>query len=809
MDNLIRDLRFALRGLARSRGFTLAAVLCLALGMAATSAIFSVVDAVLLEPVPFAEPERVVVIWEQFLLQDTPKSPASGREFLDLREQSTVFESVAALAPQLVTLSGGDEPRELLAGRATAGIFPALGWNAAVGRAFTPEEDVFGRHEVAVLSDALWRERFGADPQIAGRAITLDGKPYVVTGVLPAGCDFGGYEFDLWLPQGLSPERLMPRHMRTLTLIGRLKEGIGVARAQAQMDLVARRFQRDFPESYPEGSGWGIRLVPAYEDLVGDVRGILLVLFGAVGLVLVIACLNVANLLLARAASRGKEVAIRTALGSSRGILVRQFLIEGLLLSSLGAALGLLLAVWITRALAAHGPADIPRLDQVRVDGGVLLFTLGLVLVTGVGFGLVPVLHSARKNLRTPLQEGGKTSAGSGGHRGRSALVVVEIAVAVVVLIAAGLMIKSFRRTLAVDPGFRAAGLLTVPVTLVRPRYPEDSQVTAFQRRLLERVEGLPGVAGAAIASEIPLAQGPQLSGDLTLEGRVFGPTDPPPATGWRIVTPDYFDTLGIPLLRGRRFTLGDDASAPGVVIVEDDLAQRLWPGENPLGKRLRLNARTPEQSVWRTVVGVVGHVRQDGLAEAGGDQLYVPLAQYPFRLLHLVVRTPAAPAGLARGLREAIWSIDRDLPFALRTVEEVIGESLRRTRFSTFLFAAFGVIALTLTVIGVYGVMAYSVSQRTRDVGIRIALGARAADVLRWVVVEGAVLAGSGIALGLVAAWTLSRLMAALLYGVTATDLATFLAVPLLLGAMALAASFFPARRAARVDPVVALRDA
>jgi putative ABC transport system permease protein len=591
--------------------------------------------------------------------------------------------------------------------------------------------------------------------------------------------------------------------------VGRLAPGVGLERAQAEMDVVAARFARDDSEAYPEGSGWGIRVVPAYEDLVGDVRTTLLVLFGAVGLVLAIACANVANLLLARATARSKEVAIRTALGSSRRTLVRQFLLEGLVLSALGAAVGLLLAVWGTRALAAHGPVEIPRLDQAHVDGGVVLFTGALVLVTGVVFGLVPVLHSARKDLRSPLQEGGKTSTGGGSHRSRSALVVAEIAVAVVVLVGAGLMIKSFGRMLAVDPGFRAGGVLTAPLTLPRPRYPEDAQVIAFERRLLERVAGVPGVTAAALASQIPMGTGPDLSGDLVVEGRVVGPTEPPPLTGWRIVSPGYFAAMRIPLRGGRDFTAADDERAPGVVIVDEELARRLWPDEEPLGKRLRLNGRTPEQSILRTVVGVAGHVRQHGLTEAAGDQLYVPLAQYPYRLLHLVARTAVAPEALAGGLREAVWAVDRDLPFTLQTAEQVIAESLRRPRFNALLFTVFGLIAFTLTAVGVYGVMAYSVSQRTRDVGIRIALGARAADVLREVVAQGAVLAGTGIAFGLAAAWSLSRLMATLLYGVTATDLATFLAVPLVLGATALAASFFPARRAARVDPVEALRDA
>jgi putative ABC transport system permease protein len=809
MEALLRDLRLASRNLLKHRGFTLAALLCLGLGMGASSAIFSVVDAVLLEPLPFAEPDRVVMIWNRFLLQDNPKAPFSGREFLDLESQSTMLEEVALVAPQFVSLTGDGEPRELLAARATAGIFPVLGVEAAVGRVFTPEEDAFGKNDVAVLSHRLWQERFGSDPGIAGKKITIDGRPFLVTGVLPEGFSFGINDFDLWFPQGWNPEKLMPRQVRTAMLAGRLKDGVSLAAAQAEMDVIAKRFERDNPESYPAGSGYGIRLAPAHEDLVGEVRTTLLVLFGAVGLVLAISCLNVANLLVARASSRSKEVAIRTALGSSRGTLVRQFLTEGLLLSLLGAGLGLLLAFWATRTLVAFDPGNIPRLDQVHLDASVLLFTLGLVLVTGVAFGLVPVFHSTAKSLRDPLQDGGKTSAGTAHHRVRSALVVAQVGLAVVVLIGAGLMIKSFRRLLDVDPGFRTKGLLTARFTLTRARYPEDSGVLAFQRQLQHQLSTLSGVRSAALASELPMGAGLGISGDVTLEGRDLGPDEPPPVTGWRMVGPGYFQTLRIPVLQGRAFTPADDEKAPGAVIVEEDLARRLWPGESPLGKRLKLNARTPEESIWRTVVGVVGHVRQQGLADAGGDQLYVPLPQYPTRVVTLVVDpSSASPESLASGVREALWSVDRDLPLEIRTIDQVIDDSLTRQRFNTFLFTAFGVIALTLTVIGVYGVMAYSVAQRTRDVGIRMALGARRADVLRSIVGQGAVLTSVGLALGLAGAWSLSRLMSALLFGVEATDIATFAAVSLLLAGMGLAASYLPARRASKVDPVVALRN-
>jgi putative ABC transport system permease protein len=807
MESSLRDFRFAFRSLLKNRGFTVAALLCLALGVGASSAIYSVVQAVLLKPLPFGEPDRVVRIWNRFLLQDMPKLPSSGLEFLDLREQATSFEEVAALAPQLVSLTGEREPRQLLAARASASLFPVLGVEAAMGRVFSPEEDRFGQNDVALLDHSTWNEVFGSDPGVVGRTILLDGNPHTVIGILPESFSLSDFPFEIWLPQGLNLDRLPPRNVRFMSVLARLKPGIGLDQAQAELDLLARRFQQDYPESYPAGSGWGMYLVPAHEDLVGEVRTTLMVLFGTVGLVLLIACANVANLLLARATSRSREIAIRAALGSSRAVLVRQFVSEGLVLSVLGAAFGLLLAFWAVRSLAAFDPG-FPRMEEVRLDGGVLLFTFGLAVALGIVFGLVPIFQSSWKNLRDPLQEGSKSSAGAANRKIRSALVVAEIAIALVVLIGAGLMVGSFRRLLAEDPGFRPQGLLTVQFSLARLRYPEDSQVAAFHRELLERVPEIPGVESAAVASHLPLAGGLNLSGDLLVEGRLASATETPPMTGWRMVTPDYFETLGIPLLEGRSFSPADREDAAEVVIVDRRLAGRLWPEESPLGKRLKLLAPTPEQSGWRTVVGVAGEVRQLGLGDTVSDQLYLPLAQYTNRGLSLVVRTSSAPEGLAPAVREAIWSVDRDLPIDVQTMEQRVHDSLSEQRFNTFLFSAFGAVALGLTVIGVYGVMAYSVVQRTRDVGIRMALGARKQDVLRLIVGQGAALVFLGIVLGVAVAWGLSRLMSSLLYGVEATDLATFAGVSAMLGMLGLLASYFPARRAARVDPVIALRD-
>jgi putative ABC transport system permease protein len=809
MENLLRDLRFASRNLSKNPGFTAAALLCLALGIGASSAIFSVVYAVLLQPLPFADPDRVVMIWDHFLLQDTPKSPVSASEFLDVRNQNDVFTDVGAMAPQLVGLSGKDEPQQLVAGRASASLFQVLGVKAASGRLFTAEEDRPGNNKVTLLSHDLWKDRFGSDPGVVGTKVTLDGDPYVVVGVLPDGFQFGNFHSDLWFPQGLDTAKLPPRHIRLMSLVGRLKPGVSLEKAQAELDLLAKRFERSYPESYPTGSGWGMHLVPVREDVVGNVRRMLLVLFGAVGLVLVIACANVANLLLARATSRQKEVAIRTALGASRSGLIRQFLTEGLLLAFLGALLGLLLAFWIIHALVAVNPGNIPRLAEVRMNGDVLLFTLGIVMVTGAVFGLVPALQTSGKNLREPLQEGGKTSAsGAAGARTRSALIVLEIAVAMIVLIAAGLSIRSFRHLLEVDPGFRSEGVFTLQLSLPRPRYPQDSQATTFQHRLLDRLEALPGVASASLTSQLPLVGVNDLSGDIVVEGRPTDPEHPNPVTAWRMVTPDYFNTMGIAVLQGRAFTSGDAETAPGVVVVDEVLAKRLWPGESPLGRRLHLNARTPELSQWRTVIGVVRQVRQHDLGETEGDQLYVPLFQHPLRLVFVALRTKVAPEKLMPPIRESIWAIDRALPIIEpQSMDDRLRSSLSRPRFNMSLFSAFALTALLLTIVGVYGVMAYSVAQRTRDLGIRMALGAAKRDVVRLVVLQGLTLTGAGLVAGLAASWALSRVMLSLLYGVEATDLGTFAGVSLLLGGLAFVASYIPARRAAKVDPVVSLR--
>jgi putative ABC transport system permease protein len=809
MENLLRDLRFAFRNLAKNPGFTAAALLCLALGIGATSAIFSVVYAVLLRPLPFADPDRVVMVWDHFLLQDTPKSPVSAQEFLDVRSQNNIFTDVGSTAAQLVGLSGKDEPQQLVSGRASESFFRVLGVKPFLGRLFTPEEDRLGNNKVALLSYELWKDRFGSDPGVVGSKVTLDGDPYVVVGVLPDGFEFGPFHSDLWTPQGLSLGKLPPRHIRFTSLVGRLKPGVTLDKAQAELDILARRFEREYPDSYPAGSGWGMHLVPIHEDMVGNVRRTLLVLLGAVVLVLVIACANVANLLLARATSRHKEVAIRTALGANRAGLIRQFLTEGLLLSFLGALLGLLLSYWLTRTLVAVSPGSIPRLGEVRLNGGVLLFTLGIVVLTGAVFGLVPALQTSEKNLREPLQEGGKTSAtGAAGHRTRSTLIVLEISLALIVLIAAGLSIQSFRHLLAVDPGFRSDNVFTLQLSLPRPRYPEDSRVTSFQHRLLERIEALPGVESASFTSQLPMVGVNDLSGDISVEGRPVDSSHPNPVTAWRMVTSDYFKTMGISVLQGRPFTAADDEKAPGVVVVDEELAKRLWPGESPLGRRLHLNARTPELSEWRSVVGVVRHIHQRDLGQTEGDQLYVPLFQHPLRLMFVALRTRAAPEKLMPPVREAIWAIDRNLPIIEpQTMDERLRSSLSRPRFNMSLFSAFALTALLLTVIGVYGVMAYSVAQRTRDVGIRMALGAGTKDVVRLVVGQGLALTGAGLVIGLAAAWALSRVMLSLLYGVEATDLATFATVSLLLGALALVASYIPARRAAKVDPVVALR--
>jgi len=807
METVIRDVRLAVRSLVRSPAFSVVAVLCLALGIGADSAVFSIVDTVLLRPLPYADPDGVVMVYDQFLAKDIERGVVSGYEFFDVRDRNESFDQVAAVTPRYLNLTGDGEPERLVGVRASASLFPLLGVEPTLGRTFTAEEDTYGKNDVVVLSHRLWKRRFGGSPDAIGRKMILDGRPFTVIGVLPKDFRFGGIDFEAWIPLASNLNNLPPRNARGLTLVARLSDGVSLEQAQQDMDRLAQRMQEQYPDVYPEGSGWGLQVVTALEDLVGNVRPALFALFGAVALVLLIACANVANLLLARATAREKEVAIRTALGAGRWRLVRQLLAEGLVLSFAGAALGLLIAWWGPKLLIAVNPARIPRLSEVHLDPTVLLFTAGVAVLTGVIFGLVPAMRPITPTLGQVLKEGGKTSAGgSRGAKVRSALVVVEVAIALVVLLGAALLVQSFLQLRRVDPGFRTEGILTFRVFLSPVSYPDPAQRAGIAHNLTERLEALPGVDSVGVVSHLPL--GPlDTIGEIEVEGRAVRPEEGNPATGWRMVSPGYFRTMGIPVEVGRAFRPSDDAGSSGVVILARALADRLYPDQSPLGRRLAL-LRFDGSKDWRTVVGVVGDVRHSSLGEKGHDQLYVPYAQYPFPVASLVLATSLEPEALSGSVRSVVHDLEPDLPVLdLQPMDAYVAASISDQRLNAILFGLFAVVALILAVAGVYGVMAYSVARQTREIGVRMALGADRGDVVRMILRRTLLLGVVGLVIGLGAALGLVRWIESMLYGVPAFDVWTYLGGALVLCLLTVLAGWIPAWRATRIHPAVSLR--
>jgi len=805
LEGFGRDLRLAVRVLAKSPGFTAAAVVCLALGIGAVAAVFGVFDAVLLRALPFREPDRLLALLSADEHGD--RLPLSVPEFRDLAAERAVFSQVAAGAPGFVNLTGVDEPAQLVCAYVTAGFFPTLGVDPVLGRAFRAEEELPANRRVVLLTDGIWRRRFGADPRIVGRKVTLSDQPYTVVGVLPAGFQTSIFpaEPEVWMPLAMAADKVPPRDLRGLRLLARLAPGVSLDGARAAADTLTRRFRADYPQVYKDRS-WRVRPLPIYELLVGNVRLGLTVLFAAVGLVLLIACANVANLMLARATAREKEVALRTALGAGRGGLVRQFLAEALVLAAAGAALGLLLAWWALRALVALNPEKLPRLHEIGLGGRAVLFTTAVAVATAVGFGLVPALRASRAQ-HDLLKEGGKTSSvGTGRNRLRSALVVAEIALSLVVLVGAGLVVRSVQRLERVDPGFRADGVLTFQVFLSPGRYPKELQRAAAAARLLAGISALPGVERAGVTNILPLGAA-RVTIDTAVENRPVAPGEAPLQVDWRSASAGYFEALRIPLLEGRTFTAGDVAGAPDVAVIDDSLALRYWPHASALGHRLSLDTGAGPAK-WLTIVGVVRNVRVAGLDVDAGSEVYTPFAQVPRQLLAFTVRAKGDPLALAASARRAVHAVDANLPVErVSTMSELVARSIAGRRSYALLLAVFAGVALALVSVGVYGVMSYSVVRRVQEIGIRMALGARRGEVLTMVVAQGMALAGLGIGVGLALALAASRLVASLLYGVGATDVSTFAGVTAVLAALALLACWLPARRATRVDPMVALR--
>jgi putative ABC transport system permease protein len=809
LESLARDLRRAAKHLFRSPTFTVPAVLCLALGIGATSTVFSVVNAVLLRDLPYTDPDRLVMVRGVIPAQGLTRSTASAAEFRDYQEQKEIFTDVAGAASRFLNLTGSGEPRRLFAGRVSINLFPLLGVHPARGRYFLPQEGEAGESRVAILSHALWRQVFGADPRVVGRSIQLGGEPFTVIGVMPAGFRFryAPEDHDLWIPLVLAREK-PARDFRALHVVARLRPGVPLERAQAQMDVLARRFQSNYPEVYAQGEGWDIDLTPVYEELVGDARRILVMLLAAVALLLLIACSNVANLLLARWMVRQKELAVKMALGASRSGLFRQCLAESLVLALAAGILGLLFAIWAVKALAAT-TVEIPRLEEAGVDGWVLAFTLGVSLATVLFSGLIPAAHGSRPDLQRILRgEGQQLQAGSRRLPIRNALVVAQVALSLMMLVGAGLLVRSFSRLQKVDPGFRPERLLTFQLYLPPTRYADGVQQVDFCRRLLDHLQSLSGVESAALTNSLPLGEIRNLL-DTEVEGQQQVPAgQTKPLSDWRIVSPEYFRTMGIPLLAGRPFRESDDAAALAVAVVDETFAQRFWPGQSPIGKRLRLSGRPDGVDEWLSVVGVVGHVRSLGLDAESREQVYTPFFQSPVPFVAVALRTAGDPLRVTAGARTAVWAVDRDQPVdRVRPMEEILAGSVATRRAYTLYLVLFAGGALLLTTVGMAGVMFYSVEQRTHEIGVRMAVGARASEILRLVLQQGLVLVGLGIAVGLLAAVFLKRIVSGLLYGVEATDGATIVLVVLLLLGTALISALLPAWRATRVSPIEILR--
>lgn len=816
MELFLQDLRYGIRVLLKSPGFTLIAVLTLALGIGATTAIFSVINFALLRPLEYRNPDQLVMVWEQNMKRGWNQSPTSFANFVDFRKAATNVD-LAAFTDANFNLTGGDQPERVVGQRVSANLFSVLGNNPFRGRWFAPQEDQPGSGRVVILSYGLWQRTFGANPNLVNQTVQINGQPYTVIGVMPADFKFppsfsanvAGAEdtiknADLWVPLTTDDVPLV-RDIRDLKMVGRLRGGVTPQQAKAELDAIASGLDQQYPEV---NGGLQTVALPLHQQVTGDISLALWVLMAAVGLVLLIACVNVANLLLAKATGRQKEIAIRTALGATRTRIVRQLLTESLLLGLFGGLLGLVFAILGAKGLIALATINIPRLQDFSFDRRALLFALTIALLTSLVFGLVPAIDASKPNLNEALKEGGRSAdGGSARNKLRSILVVLEIALAVVLVTASGLMFMSFVRLQRVNPGFNPANLVTLEIELPKVKYAEAPQQGLFEQQLLQKIRAVPGVVNAATVDNLPFS-GNAFNSSFTIEGRpVPTATTERPRAYYRAISPDYFSTMGIQMVRGNQFSDRDTADVQGVAIINDVAARKYWPGEEPLGKKIK-RGRPESKNPWVTIAGIVASGNQNSLRETGQPEIYTPYLQNTTPKFTLVARTSSQPSLIVPTIRQEIWAADRELPISnMQLMDELISKSVAQPRFYVILLSVFAGLALVLAAVGVYGVMSYSVTLRTRDIGIRMALGARPIDIFKHTLGQAFILALIGLGIGIALAIASTRVMNSLLYEISTTDPRTLGATSVILLAVALLASYLPARRATKVDPMVALR--